>query len=289
MPTIKHQALLRYRAIELIALWEGRLITAQLIEWFGITRQQASADINRYNNELNPKSLLHSPSCKGYIPVNSFKPMFSTGHINEYLDLLTSNDAHPMNLVLESQPGVAAVQLPERSVRPEVVRELVKACRNNSSLKIHYSSMRNPAPHERVISPHTLIYSGFRWHIRAFCHHTQSHRDFLLSRITGTPQLSDEHAPSCQSDTAWNELIILQIIPNQHLSKAQQGMIARDYAMTDGRLAITVRKALAHYTLQRYQAAITDEECSRYSEHPIQLAPEDRQLLLPYLFGGEAA
>ena len=66
-------------------------------------------------------------------------------------------------------------------------------------------------------------------------------------------------------------------------------MIARDYAMTDGQLPITVRKALAHYTLQRYQAAITDEQCSRGAEHPIQLSPEDREQLLPYLFGSEVA
>lgn len=91
MPPLKHQTLTRYRAIELIALWEGRLITAQLMEWFGITRQQASADINRYNNELNPQALLHSPSIKGYIPANGFKPVLCSGHINEYLDLLTEN------------------------------------------------------------------------------------------------------------------------------------------------------------------------------------------------------
>lgn len=289
MPPLKHQTLTRYRAIELIALWEGRLITAQLMEWFGITRQQASTDINRYNNELNPQALLHSPSLKGYIPANGFQPVLCSGHINEYLDLLSSNGSQPMNLVLESQPGVVAVQLPERAVRPDVVRELVKACRNKASLKIAYSSMRNPEPHERIISPHTLIYSGFRWHVRAWCHKNQSFRDFLLSRISGTPQPSDEHAPPSEPDQAWNEQTTLHIIPNQRLSEAQQAMIARDYAMTDGQLSITVRKALAHYTLQRYQAAITDEQCSWGAEHPIQLSPEDREQLLPYLFGSEAA
>jgi predicted DNA-binding transcriptional regulator YafY len=289
MPPLKHQTLTRYRAIELIALWEGRLITAQLMDWFGITRQQASADINRYNKELNAQALLHSPSIKGYIPASGFKPVLSSGHINEYLELLTSNGSQPINLVLESQPGVAAVQLPERAVRPDVVRELVKACRNRASLKIAYSSMRNPEQHERVISPHTLIYSGFRWHVRAFCHKAQSYRDFLLSRISGTPQPSDEHTPSCGPDTAWDEQITLHMTPNQHLSEAQRAMVARDYAMTDGQLPITVRKALAHYTLQRYQAAITDEQCSRGAEHPIQLSPEDREQLLPYLFGSEVA
>ena len=54
MAALKHEVLLRLRAIELIAYWEGRLITTQLMDWFGITRQQASSDINRYNSQFNP-------------------------------------------------------------------------------------------------------------------------------------------------------------------------------------------------------------------------------------------
>jgi hypothetical protein len=41
--------LLRYRTIEIIALWEGRLTTNHLCATFGIGRQQASKDINTYN------------------------------------------------------------------------------------------------------------------------------------------------------------------------------------------------------------------------------------------------
>jgi len=37
---------LRYRLIETIAWWEGRLTTRHLIQSFGISRQQASKDIN---------------------------------------------------------------------------------------------------------------------------------------------------------------------------------------------------------------------------------------------------
>ncbi|UIF86265.1 hypothetical protein KAF44_00740 [Cupriavidus necator] len=48
MSILKHEALLRLRAIELVAYWEGRLITTQLMDWFGISRQQASADIKLY-------------------------------------------------------------------------------------------------------------------------------------------------------------------------------------------------------------------------------------------------
>ena len=44
--------LLRYRYIEIISLWEGRLTTGHLTRCFGIGRQQASKDINLYVRDI---------------------------------------------------------------------------------------------------------------------------------------------------------------------------------------------------------------------------------------------
>jgi len=286
MLNLKHEVLLRLRAIELIAFWEGRLITPQLVEWFGITRQQASADINRYNTEFNEGALTHNPAVKGYVPVAGFQPVLTAGHVNEYLEMLVSQCGQPMAQVLESHPGVATVQLPDRAIRPEVVREVVRACRAGTSLRILYASMSNPAPHERVISPHTLVYTGFRWHVRAWCHKREDFCNFLLSRIDRTPKPCDEEAPKVESDCLWQEKISLTLIPNLLLSDSQKALVERDFAMPEGRLQLTVRKALAHYTLQRFQAAITEDHASRVREHPLQLLPTDRRKLEPLLFGG---
>ncbi len=48
---------LRYRLIETVAWWEGRLTTGHLMQSFGISRQQASKDINSYIAEYAPKNL----------------------------------------------------------------------------------------------------------------------------------------------------------------------------------------------------------------------------------------
>lgn len=287
MAELKHEILLRLKGIELISYWEGRLITSQLMEWFGISRQQASADIKHYLQLFNPGSLIHSPAAKGYVPVPGFTPAITAGHINEYMALIAGQGDLPLEQVLETHPSIASVQLPDRSIRPEVVRELIKACRNQGKVKILYASMSTPQLHERMIAPHTLVYSGFRWHVRAWCYARLAYRDFLISRIDRTPKSSGaaEHGP--ESDQLWNEKTILTLIPNTLLNEAQKALVERDFGMPDGRLQITTRKALAHYTLQRYQAAITEAEASRVNEHPLQLHPDDRPKLKPYLFNRE--
>ena len=60
-------------------------------------------------------------------------------------------------LVATPEPNLAAVQLPDRSVRPEVIREVLRACRSKH-FKMIYASMQNPQWHERIISPHPGVY-----------------------------------------------------------------------------------------------------------------------------------
>ena len=67
---------LRYRLIETVAWWEGRLTTGHLMQSFGISRQQASKDINTYITEHAPKNLTYDKQLKGYMPSKQFKPLF---------------------------------------------------------------------------------------------------------------------------------------------------------------------------------------------------------------------
>ena len=284
MITEKHEVLLRLRAIELLAYWEGRLVTNKLIAWFGVSRQQASADIKRYMANHNPDSLIHDPSVKAYVTKPGFSPVLTKGHINEYLDMVSGLVSDSMAVILEPEANLASVQLPDRTVRPEVLREVIKACRRSGSIKILYASMANPIWSERIISPHTIVYSGFRWHVRAYCHKHTEFRDFLLSRIDRTPQPIDEIAPPMAEDDQWQESNTLTLIPNIKLTDAQKALVKEDFGMPDGRLQFTVRKALAHYTLQRYQAAISQDEANDEFKFPIQLLESDRKNLSPHLF-----
>lgn len=283
----KHEVLLRMKAVELLAYWEGRVVTNRLVSWFAISRQQAGHDIKRYITERNPESLVYSPASKGYIPSDSFKPILTQGHINEYLEMVSSIEGETFSVTLESREHLAAVQLPDRSVKPEVLREVLKACRASHNLEITYSSMNNPVPHKRVISPHTLIYSGFRWHLRAFCHKQGDFRDFLLSRIV-SPTLAESDFVGNQTDNLWQESALLSLVANPNLTTDQRRLVEQDFCMFEGELTIEVRKALVHYALQRYQAGISEEDARNSFKYPIVLSNQSTKDLKPFLFAGDS-
>jgi predicted DNA-binding transcriptional regulator YafY len=54
---LRWDLILRYRMIEVIVLWEGRLTTNHLQDAFGISRSQASKVINQYITDVSGEYL----------------------------------------------------------------------------------------------------------------------------------------------------------------------------------------------------------------------------------------
>ena len=246
---------LRYRLIETVAWWEGRLTTNHLMQSFGISRQQASKDINSYINEYAPRNLTYDKYLKGYVPSKVFKPLFIDDSASAYLHLLNQNHErapHIDGLAL-AYAHTEVLQVPDRSIRPEVLRPLLKACREGLRLETEYVSFATPVAETRLIAPHTLVYTGMRWHVRAYCEKNGAYRDFVLSRLRGEPDVLDISEFSREADTGWNTRVNVIIEPDQRLTAEQKRIIEIDYGMQNGQLIVPSRGALVQYVLQRFQ------------------------------------
>jgi len=246
---------LRYRLIETVAWWEGRLTTVHLIQSFGISRQQASKDINTYITEHAPKNLTYDKQLKGYVPSKQFKPLFIDDSASAYLHLLNqthSRAPHVEGLAL-AYAHTMVLEVPDRTIRPEVLRPLLKACRDSEVIEVAYVSLANPAPETRLIAPHTLIYTGMRWHVRAYCEKNREYRDFVLSRLRGKPEYERKTENLIDEDEDWNTKVAVIIEPDSRLKPEQKAIIEADFGMEDGVLIIPTRRALVKYVLQRFQ------------------------------------
>lgn len=249
---LRWDLLLRYRLIEVIALWEGRLTTNHLQRAFGIGRQQASKDINHYLAEYAPGNLDYDRSLKGYKPASTFKPIFTRGVADEYLQMMHARE--DLSCAFESldvrELNTEVLLPPTRDLRPGVLRPILQACREGLRVEIQYTSLLNPNPEYRVIQPHTVVHNGMRWHVRAWCEKNSEYRDFVLSRIQDQPDISLPGNMNKEKDAAWQQKLTLEIIPDPRLTSSQQKLISRDYDMTGGKLRIECRAAMASYIVE---------------------------------------
>ncbi|HCV38774.1 MAG TPA: WYL domain-containing protein, partial [Pseudomonas sp.] len=212
-------------------------------------------DINTYITEHAPKNLVYDKQLKGYVPSNQFIPKFIEDSASAYLQLLYQNGErapHIDGLAL-AYAHTKVLEVPDRPIRPEVLRPLLKACREGLRLETEYVSLNTPNVEIRLIAPHTLVYTGMRWHVRAYCEKNRQYRDFVLSRLRGQPGLLDESPNPRAQDEDWNTEIAVIFKPDERLNEAQKAIIEADFGMIDGRLVVPSRRALVKYVLQRHQ------------------------------------
>lgn len=257
--------------IEFRLFWEGYVNRGDIIDTFNVSVNQASTDLNRYLG-LAPDNMCYDKSARTYVRTSAFKPLFLKPDASLYLShvrslsdgLLDKHEAWIGNI-----PDFGSITFPARGVLPTVLRTIVIAIRRHEAVEICYQSMSSPEPQWRWIIPHALGFDGFRWHARAFCEQSGQFKDFVLSRIAETKQSRPADAQATK-DTAWHDIIELEIGPHPDLSLNQKRVIELDYGMQNGRVVISVRKALLYYALKRL-GLDTD---------PSARKPQDQQIVL---------
>ncbi|MEO5365488.1 MAG: WYL domain-containing protein [Magnetococcus sp. WYHC-3] len=257
--------------IEFRLFWEGRINRRDLIEKFGVSTPQASADMGQYQ-DIAPGNLHYDPRAKYYYPDKEFKPRFLNPDSDRYLAKLLSMAAGILTSEeswLDSIPAYDVLPQPRRGIDPERLRRVVGAIRDKLAVQIRYQSMNSPDPEWRWITPHSLGFDGYRWHARALCHRSETFKDFVLARIVSI-RLTKPHEVNPEQDREWHEMVEVKIGPHPGLTESQRKAIELDYGMKDGHMAVQVRRGFIYYFLKRLGLDID----------PSTRAPKDQQIVL---------
>ncbi len=238
---------------------------------FGISVNQASADLNRYLG-MAPENMVYDKSARTYVRGARFEPRFlkpdaaaCLSQLRSFADGILAQEDTWIGRI----PAFDTVPGPARGIDAGHLRAVVQAIRNAQAIEVEYQSLSNPAPRWRWIAPHAIVFDGFRWHARAYCLTDRCFKDFLLARILGIRDTRPSDIDARQ-DTDWHTHVTLEIGPHPGLSDAQKKVIALDYRMRSGKTSIAVRKALLYYTLKRL-GLDTDPTARR---------PADQQIVL---------
>ena len=287
MSNTRWEQLLRYRFIEIVAMWEGRLTTRHLCDVFGIGRQQASKDINNYKRSIGPGNLDYDPIAKGYRPSADFAPKVSRGEAEEYLEIVAG--VSDMQQVLGQLPqaflSTEVLAAPRRYIPPDILRPLLHAARDHRRIEVDYVSLNQPDREGRIIVPHTLVWTGLRWHVRGWCEKNQDYRDFVLSRFRGEADIMETSDHTIEDDEHWQTYVEVAIAPDPRLTEQQQLVVAHDFDMVDQRLPLRVRAKLLPYLIKLLQIELNPEERHPRAQQVVILNQAE---LAPWLFDGSA-
>ncbi|MFT4927766.1 MAG: hypothetical protein ACI8WB_003880 [Phenylobacterium sp.] len=262
----------RFFFIEVVVKWQGRINASHLIVYFDISRQAASRTITQYMATY-ANNLVYDQSLKAFLPTTHFVCGESTSHFSEYQQITLSNQSKYL-------PTIDIIELPSREPDPKLVQPILRAISEKLAIDIGYLSLANPDYLDRIIEPHSLVFDGLRYHVRAFCHKNNDYRDFVLSRFNG--ELNDEFKAThtAQDDVLWQTKLEVTIMADSRLSVAQRRVIELDYRMIDGTSTIQTTAALVQYVLKRLHLDVYQTQAEAQQ---IILTPTCLRAITPYL------
>lgn len=266
---------LRRMFIEHRLFWRGRIGLTDLIDTLGMSRTQASQDLNSYIRDF-PDHLSYDKSARTYRPGEGFRPQYAAPDANGQLQklLAISEGKAVSNADWELFcPDVIAPPIPSRGAQATITRDVLLAIEKRRILNISYQSMPSPNPTGRSIAPHAIAHDGFRWHARALCLKDNVFKDFVLGRML-TAKLSEKIDFDASDDTDWTNEITLTITSHPDLSEGQRRIVELDYGMENGTADLTVRKSMLYYTMKRL-GLDTDPAARRAQEQHIVLRNVD--------------
>jgi len=244
----------RLEFIDFRLFWEGEINRSALTRQFGISIQQASNDLKRYE-ELAPGNLAYDKTQKRYMSSSVFRPQFLPPDADQYLNRLRGVADHAISQEdawFSQMPSAESMPLPHRRVEANLLRATLYAIRRCRSIRVLYQSMNSSRPESlwRWITPHAFANDGLRWHVRAFCHIDRKFKDFLLPRFLEVDGDGPQEV-SADLDRAWREFFDVVLIPNPALSPNQRNIVSQDYCMKNGRISISIRCSFLYYFQKR--------------------------------------
>lgn len=262
----------RFVFIESVIWWEGRINTRHLREKYDLCPATAQKVLKQYQ-QMFPDNLSYNPSEKAFIVSDNFTVIDKPSDFSDYLGQVSLHSPSISCAVFE-------VEAPLRNINPLQIRPILRAIREKLAIDIGYISLANPDYLDRIIQPHSLIFDGLRWHIRAYCNKNQDFRDFSLSRFNGEAVFEGRATHTVEQDEKWNTFVDVVIEPDPRFSDLQKQIIEKDYQMENGCKIISVRGALSNYLLKRLNI---DHYQNTPEAQQIVLSSECRKKIAPYL------
>ena len=272
----------RLTILELTVLFRGQLTTKALIETFGVGRVQASKDFTFYQKRY-PKNLEYNRRKKCYLPAEQFEPGFLPKNGDEMLKMFCQYMQPEAFLFFGENRFNTALEVItpiNRVMDWQVVSRLSQAIHQARNIEIEYQPMSREEPNQREIAPHSFVFNGYRWHVRAYCMNKQKFQDFLPTRVLTVPHLRDVAPCGISDDQDWNETVEIVLIPNPQYAENRRKIIAHEYGMQDEQLKIILKKALVGYYLQYLRL---DREDAEKDPHQ-QIFVLNREKLQPYIW-----
>ena len=223
----------RLTFIESVAFWEGRVDRPRVSSAFNVSENHVTKDFRLYKDAF-PGNLQYDETARAYRPTRKFKPRIGKGSAEEYLALLRAQAEQNDGAIAPAgatSVTTDAVPPPRGRLEAVILNAVTRAISSQTGLTVSYQSRSRAEPSPRKVWPHALLFSGTRWHARAYDESRDAFIDLVLQRILSTAALELPAPRQPDDDKAWSHWVEVDVVPSRTLSASQAEVVAREFGM----------------------------------------------------------
>ena len=268
----------RLQYIELMAYYSGVVTRSEVAKAFGMSDAAATKDLKLYSH-IAPDNLIYKHAVFGFVPTVTFKEVFadlSPATVLPMIEASLTAVGRPYQDNAVFGIPVDGLALPSRLPNKSVLAQVTRAIHNKKKLNVNYHSLsKEITENMRVIEPHSLVNTGFRWHVRAYNENSFDFRDFVLSRFEDAECRNEPAESSSQYDDDWVEIITMKLTPHPKLEDKIRTSLLIDYGSDNDIIEIKIRRALIGYLLQQLSVDTTLDHSLSPNKHQLIVLNRD--------------
>lgn len=249
----------------------GHVARTDLIKRFKTGLAASTRDFSAYK-ELAPNNLVLRHQTKSYHRMQDFQPVFK--HDPEVI-LASLSRGFGNGISTGVQPSEQCFDA-VRLIHPNVaiIASIMRAIHNKQAIKCGYVSVSSGET-ERALVPHSIVNNGHRWHVRAYDRKSNGFRDFVSTRFTFVEQIEGAlHVhESSHYDQQWQQIVDIVLVPHPKIKQSKA--IEMDYNMSDGKLSLQLRAAVAAYVLKQWLVDCSVDHSQSHQGCQLALANPD--------------
>ena len=259
----------RLAFIDFCLFFLGRVSRQDLMTRFDVAPAVTTRDFALYRS-LAPDNLVLDGASKTYVITARFVPLFehevvrALSQLSLGFGLGADELANPM-VWCESLPVLNHPAL-------EVLAHVTRAIAQQRALRIAYLSASS-GESVREIVPFALVSDGLRWHTRAFDRKSGEFRDFVLTRMSEVSTVDGamvQQHELAMADDQWTRRVEIDLVA--HPLNERPEIAERDFNMTDGKITVKLRAAVAGYMLQQWHVDCSPNRTIRDRAYRLCLA-----------------
>ncbi|MDE2428076.1 MAG: WYL domain-containing protein [Burkholderiales bacterium] len=256
----------RLTYLESVAYWEGAIDRPRISSVFDVSENHVTKDFRLYKESF-PGNIRYDEISRVYRPTKRFKPRIGTGTAEEYLSILrTYAERENSTTIPDQNPTIPvyALSRPQGTVDKEILNAITRSISSRRALEINYQSMTRASANTKIVWPHALLFSGTRWHARAYDEDRAQYIDLVLQRVLTAKSADNKKLPFEAHDDQWEHFVDVDVIPKPTLTANQAAVVAREFGMVkEGNKWIwraSMRECMVGYFIVHHRLDVENDE-----------------------------